>query len=115
MPTPTLRDADTDDYPAGLHLMDTADETVERSEYTRRHREAWPVMVRGPEAESLVPAELTSWLRLWGRLGAELFQCFRDGDAHIRTDMIALSRAAGWRGEVIADRLDVWRRQLLDA
>src|SRR5437868_1870598 len=75
-----------------------------RSEYTRRHREAWPLLVRGPESEMLVPTELSSWLRLWGRLGAELFRCFRDGDGHIRSDMIALARKTGeWRGEVVAD------------
>lgn len=83
------------------------------TEYTLRHREVWPILVRGPEAETLDPNELHSWNALWGRLGVELFQCFRMGDQHIRTDMIGLARSlGGWRGEIVADRLDQWRRRL---
>lgn len=88
---------------------DAAGET----EYTQRHREAWSLLLAGSDAETLVPSELSSWLRLWGRFGGELFRAFRDGDAHIRADMIARARASGsWRGEVVASRLEQWRQQL---
>src|SRR5438477_12070862 len=107
MPLPSLKPTDAETTP---HIPDhhPRDDSLQRGEYTRRHREAWPVMIQGPDAESLVPAELSSWLRLWGRLGAELFRCFREGDGFIRSDMIALARTTGgWRGELIAARADV--------
>src|SRR5207302_10306432 len=92
MAVPTMQNSNTDATPGAFCLLHDT-ESIDRAEYTRRHREAWRVLVRGPEAESLVPPELSSWLRLWGRLGAELFRCFRDGDAFTRGDMITLARA----------------------
>ena len=38
------------------------------NEYTRRHREAWPLLVRSPGVETFEASELTSWRDLWGRL-----------------------------------------------
>lgn len=82
------------------------------SEYTQRHRELWSILVRGRDAETLDPAQLPSWLKLWGRLGGELFECFHHGDDHVRLDMISLARGVGgWRGPFIADRLERWQRK----
>jgi len=82
-------------------------------EYTNRHREVWPALLRSPEADSLVASEAASWLRLWGGLGQELYQCFRMGDDHIRQDMITRARhQGGWRGAIIANKLDRWRGDL---
>ncbi len=109
--------------PAGNHSPDFDAPTSDRTdyeaaglaEYTQRHRDAWPLLLRSADAEQLRATDMTSWLRLWGRLGAELFQCFRMGDAHIRTDMVNLARdLGGWRGRMVAASLDRWRRSMGD-
>lgn len=90
----------------------SGDVSSSAGEYTQRHREAWPLLLRSPDAETLRPGDAESWQRLWGRFGAELFHCFANGDEHIRADMILLARqSGGWRGEIIADRLEKWLRQ----
>lgn len=90
-------------------------EAMAFGEYTQRHRDAWPLLLRTQDAEALRTTDLESWLRLWGRLGVELYECFRLGDAHIRADMIHLARElGGWRGRLIADSLERWRRTLGD-
>ena len=83
------------------------------SEYTRRHREAWLLLVRSPGAETLKVPALTSWQDLWGQLGVELYRCFQAGDAHVHANMILLARQlGGWRGRVVANRLERWRCDL---
>src|SRR5262249_9550447 len=76
-------------------------------EYTRFHREIWPLLLREIEIGMLAPRSIKSWLRLWGRVGAILFRCFWFGDSFVRADMIALARRAGGRqGELIAKQLE---------
>ncbi|MEE8169557.1 MAG: hypothetical protein V3T70_03335 [Phycisphaerae bacterium] len=102
--------------PARLTHADSRRVDVEFSsgtEYTKRHRQSWPVLVQAPDAATLNPEDSGSWQQLWGQLGAEMYECFRDGDEHIRGDMITLARAqGGWQGRVVADRLEGWRRTL---
>ena len=82
------------------------DDACAQHEYTWLHREAWPLLVREAGSQELTPGSLDSWMRLWGRLGAELYDRFWSGDEFVRTDMIALARTAGgWRGKIIAARL----------
>ena len=84
------------------------------SEYTRRHREAWPLLVRSPGVETFDASALASWRDLWGRLGEELYRCFQDGDAHIHANMILLARQLGGRrGRLVANRLEAWLRDLV--
>ncbi len=81
-------------------------EASEPHEYTRFHRQAWTVVINEAGSETLTPENLKSWMRLWGRLGAELFDRFWSGDEFVRTDMIARARSqGGWRGEILAERL----------
>jgi len=75
-------------------------------EYTRLHRETWPLLLRKDGSQALKPDNLRSWMRLWGRLGAELYCCFWSGDEFVQTDMIARARTlGGWRGRILADQL----------
>lgn len=79
-------------------------------EYTCRHRTAWPLLIRETPSETLLPRKLKSWVRLWGRLGAELFDRFWSGDRFVRSDMILLARQTGGeRGVVVARKLEKWR------
>lgn len=81
-------------------------------EYTRRHRAAWPLLVRETPSDTLLPRKLKSWVRLWGRLGAELFDRFWYGDGFVRSDMISLARHEGGpRGVVVARKLEQWRTE----
>lgn len=82
-------------------------------EYTRLHREMWPLLVRHTDAECLNPTDLDSWKRLWGRLGSEFFRLFLNGDDCVRSDMMrrAMSNDS-WRGEVVAKRLSSWAEEL---
>ncbi|MCK6485883.1 MAG: hypothetical protein L6R00_17285 [Phycisphaerae bacterium] len=76
-------------------------------EYTRLHREVWPLLVRETGRDSLLAESRESWMRLWGRFGAELFECFWSGDPFIRRDMIARARERGGsRGEIVAQVLE---------
>lgn len=77
------------------------------SEYTHIHRQAWLLLLRTATPQVLPVHNLKSWMRLWGRLGAELFNCFWSGDQFIRKDMINLARQAGsWQGETVARSLE---------
>lgn len=79
-------------------------------EYTRLHREAWPLLVRETASETLLPQTLKSWVRLWGRFGAELFDRFWSGDRFVRSDMISLARReGGQRGVAVAQKLEKCR------
>jgi len=111
-PNPTLEGARAATHMASDRIISPNYEGNGLAEYTQRHRELWPQLVSGRDAETLVPDQLPSWLVLWGRLGAELYQCFHLGDDHIRADMIGLARdQGGWRGTLIADRLERWQRR----
>lgn len=82
-------------------------------EYTRLHREMWPLLVRHTDAECLNPADMDSWWRLWGRLGLEFYRQFVNGDGCIRCDMIRRAMSSSsWRGEVVAMRLSNWAEEL---
>lgn len=88
------------------------DVAVGSHEYTRRHRTAWPLLVRETASETLLPRKLKSWVRLWGRLGAELFDRVWFGDGFVRSDMILLARREGGpHGAVVARKLDQCRQQ----
>lgn len=90
-------------------------EISEPHEYTRFHRQAWTVVIGEVGSESLTPENLKSWMRLWGRLGAELFDRFWSGDEFVRKDMIDRARTLGGkRGEVLAERLSSVPRQRAD-
>ena len=81
-------------------------EAAEAHEYTQFHRQAWTVVIHETGSETLTPENLRSWMRLWGRLGAELFDRFWSGDEFVRKDMINRARTLGGRrGEVLAERL----------
>ena len=81
-------------------------EAAEPHEYTHFHRQAWAVVICEAGSETLTPENLKSWMRLWGRLGAELFDRFWSGDEFVRKDMIDRARThGGRRGEVLAERL----------
>ena len=81
-------------------------EAPESHEYTRFHRQVWAVVICEAGSETLTPEDLKSWMRLWGRLGAELFDRFWSGDEFVRKDMIDRARThGGRRGEVLAERL----------
>ncbi len=86
------------------------DERQKRSGYTCWHRRAWPLLVRETPSETLFPRRLKSWVRLWGRLGAELFDRFWSGDRFVRADMISLARReGGQRGVAVAQKLEQCR------
>ena len=88
-------------------------EASEPHEYTRFHRQAWAVVIGEAGSETLTPENLKSWMRLWGRLGAELVALFWSGDEFVRKDMIDLARTLGGRrGKVLAERLSSlpWQR-----
>jgi len=81
-------------------------EAAEPHEYTEFHREAWALVIGEAGSETLTPENLKSWMRLWGRLGAELFDRFWSGDEFVRRDMINRARTLGGRrGAVLAERL----------
>lgn len=83
-------------------------------EHTRYLRGAWRLLVRSQGSETLEVSTLTSWERLWGRFGVSLYRCFESGDAHIQAEMILLARRfGGWRGQLVADRLERWQHDLL--
>lgn len=85
-------------------------DAISTHEYTNRHRTAWLLLVRETGSETLFPRKLKSWVRLWGRLGAELFDRFWSGDRFVRSDMISLARREGGaRGVVVARKLEEWR------
>lgn len=82
-------------------------------EYTRWHREMWPLLVRHTDAECLNPVDADSWRRLWGRLGLEFFQLFIHGDDCVRRDMMGRAISIGsWRAEVVVNRLLSWAEEL---
>lgn len=82
-------------------------------DYTPLHRQTWVVCVRAAGTETLDVVSLKSWMRLWGRIGAELHRCFRNGDHFVRRDMITLAQEVGsLAGRVLADRLARWNIEL---
>lgn len=95
-------------------LINPMDETrMANYEYTRLHREMWPLLVRHTDAECLNPADMDSWSRLWGTLGLDFFRLFFHGDDCIRNDMMRRAMSNGsWRGEVVAKRLSSWAEEL---
>ncbi|HKQ47564.1 MAG TPA: hypothetical protein VJZ71_05815 [Phycisphaerae bacterium] len=82
-------------------------------EYTWFHRSAWPLLLHVAGCQLPAIDNLKSWMRLWGRLGAELFACFKNGDEFIRSDMISLANEyGGWRGRLVAGALRRWQANL---
>lgn len=82
-------------------------------EYTSLHRQVWVSCVRAAGTAMPDVVSLKSWMRLWGRLGAELHRCFRNGDQFVRRDMISLAReTGGLAGRVLSDRLMQWNNDL---
>lgn len=77
---------------AAITCGSMSDDLCEAHDYTCWHRHAWTLLLGETGSETLKASDLKSWMRLWGRLGAELYRCFRDGDQHVRNDMIRLAR-----------------------
>lgn len=97
----------------GLLFVGANSDHSQPNEYTCNLRRAWASLLHEHGAESLDVRNRKSWVRLWGRLGAEMYECFRDGDELVRGDMIHLAnREGGWRGRAVAVRLEEWRREI---
>lgn len=78
-----------------------------QDEYTRFLRQAWPLLLCGAAFQEFNPRNLESWVRLWGLLGAALFNCFWRGDQFVRTDMIVRAREqGGLHGNMVARQLE---------
>lgn len=102
-----------EDVGARFLLVGERGDQAEPNVYSCNLRRAWTLLLHEHGVELLEVRNRKSWMRLWGRLGAELYGYFRNGDELIRADMTHLAnREGGWRGQAVAGRLEEWRREI---